>query len=176
MKRYLPLVFIAIIIVAITSLNNGIRKTAPKEHDDEETAQKQKDNKPAEAAPVTDLIPSELIINDPEKAATKATIGWIYDPKTMADPMALRMIAGAIQAWTTSTHGKTSLVMVNLDVPKDQRSPAARNVDQLGLTIDGTSVITVDGKTMDLSDNIGEGKCNVSSIMNALTKYKPKGK
>ncbi|MBV9850122.1 MAG: hypothetical protein JO250_10655, partial [Armatimonadetes bacterium] len=101
---------------------------------------------PAPATPP----PSEEIIGSPSAAKYKITVGWVYDATTQANWAALTQTLDVARKFAMAHRGKVSLVIADLDVPPEERSPAARTVTEQGFTLNGKPLA-------DLTDNPGEG-------------------
>lgn len=152
MKRSVLIVGALLLVGALAWVNQGLNKAAPGEHD-EETSASQSSTKPAPStpAPTSDvvLLP-EVIVGDPATAKHKILVGWVYDETNQPNPEALSLALQQISGVAEHSAGTISAVIVDLDVPDEDRSPTARAVTELGVSIDGTV-------PPHLSGNPGEG-------------------
>ena len=148
MRRVGLIAGVLVLVGALAFLNNGIRKNAPSEHD-EDQASAQPQHPQSAQAPATPPPPEE-IIGSPSAAKYKVTVGWVYDAATQANPAALAQTLDVARKFAMAHKNKVSLVTADLDVPPEERSPAARAVTQQGFTLNGKPLA---GQT----DNPGEG-------------------
>ena len=175
--KYVAIVAGLIVLIgALFFLNQGIKHNALT--DEDETAQDQAAQvaaaaKPQSAASVsavsgTYTLPAEQTVQDPSKAKTKITVGWVYDEVNQPHPEALNGVLDYLRHAADASSGSVSLEIVNLDAPKEELSGNAASVTDLGIAINGKSLFTVNGKTLDLSDNPGEGNATIPNIQNAI--------
>ena len=145
MKRLIPVLGVAILIVLLVFVNKGISHTAHPDDDDDDTAQStpQKTPKPALATPAPGQSPEiapEISVGDPTKAKHKITVGWIYDETNQPNPQALAAALQAVQQAAQASNGTLSAEIVDLDVPTSELSPLAPSVAGLGVAVDGVAV------------------------------------
>ena len=157
MNRLLVIVGVALMIVALAFLNQGIHKIAPTEAEvdkqQQQLAQKQaeeaqkknappdKPNAPGNPSAAYDALPSEETIGDPATAQHNIQVGWVYDEANQARPEILIEPLQIIRDYAKSSKGTISAEIVNLDVPAEDRSPAAQPVNDLGIAVDGNPVL-----------------------------------
>jgi hypothetical protein len=72
-----------------------------------------------------------------------------------------------VRSWVTA-HPDASLEVVNLDVPSQDLSPNAASVQSEGLAVNGNSTFNIDGKSVQLSSNLGEGTLTAPGVVLAL--------
>jgi len=173
MRRSLfPLILIAILIGAMFVLNKGMSKNVSKEHDEDEEQQQQQKTPPKPATPgpssaAEDPLPPELTLGNPATAKNHLTLGWQYDEALMAHSTMLPQIFQQLKLWQQG-HPDSSLEIVNLDAPKSDLSPYASSVTGLGLALNGNSTFVVNGKPMDLGENLGHGSMSPQALIMAL--------
>ncbi len=165
MKRWFLGAVLVILVVAFGFLTQGVHKSSLTE--DQETqmaqdAQKAQDEKAKAAAakvaavkPVVtsapsaapgsdnnsaDSPPAEEIVGDPATAKHHIEVGWIYDDTNAVDASKLIAALDEIRTLTRKSGGTASAVLVDLDVPTEDRSPAAQGMVDLGVDVDGSSV------------------------------------
>lgn len=174
MRRLFPILLIAVLVGALYMVNQGISKNATKDHDDDDDQkQEQKSDKPAPKpvgeTGVHDLIPAEITVGNPATAKYKVTFGWVYDENVVRDQAMVSQIMGSLQQWASAGGDKVYLEIVNLDMPAEDLSPAAAQVQGLGVTINGSSTVMVNGHPTDLSGNILQPNMNPPAVMSAIT-------
>ena len=153
MKRWFLGAVLVILVVAFGFLTQGVHKSSLTE--DQETqmaqdAQKAQDEKakaaaakPATApatAPGPDSPPAEEVVGDPTTAKHHIEVGWIYDDANAVDAAKLTAALAEVRTFAQKSGGTASVVLVDLDVPTEDRSPAAQGVVDLGMDVDGSSV------------------------------------
>ncbi len=151
MNRLFLIVGIVILIAALAFLNQGIKKASPTDADLEQQAQQaaQAKSQPA-AAPaanasqqsaLTDALPAEETVGNPATAQRHIQVGWVYDEANQANPEILKGPLQAIRDYVNRSRGGVSAEIVDLDVPAEDRSPAAQAVRDLGVAVDGQPVM-----------------------------------
>ncbi len=159
MKRWFLGAVLVILVAAFGFLSQGVHKSSLTE--DQETqiaqdAQKAQDAKAKEAAakpvgatpPVSaaadaspdTTLPAEEVVGDPATAKHRIEVGWIYEDTDVVNSGNLKAALGEVRTFAQKSGGTVSAVMVDLDVPTEDRSPAAQNVVDLGVDLDGNSV------------------------------------
>ena len=143
------IVGLVLLIVALVFLSQGVKKAGPSEHEVEAQEQAHQATPPPGAAtgPSTGdaaaALPPEQTVGDPATAKHRMTVGWVYteqnQPNTGALAEAIRRISGY-----AGKGGTVSAEIVNLDVPPEDRSPAAQAVTTWGVTLDGRPVFEGD--------------------------------
>jgi hypothetical protein len=170
MNRYIfPIIAVAVLVFALVSLNHGMSTNAQPDNDDDDQQQSQQDKKadtakntpptptaPGQASPAP---PDELTVNDPSKAKYHVVAGWNYDSTNQTNQAQLNSTLSELQEMAKNSHGAVSLQIVDVDVPDDSRSPAARGIHDLGVSINGRQVT---------NDNLGEGTSNTQTIARAF--------
>ena len=106
-------------------------------------------------------IPPEGTIGNPATAKYKITVGWDYDAANQAKPEALTQALGTVVKFVNAHNGSAAAEIVDLDIPSQQRSPEARTVTHLGVSVNGSQV-------PGLSDNPGEGNTTAANISGSL--------
>jgi len=152
MNRLFLIVGVGIAIVALLLLNEGIKKAAPTDEDLQKQAQQEsqkaapppapKPSAPVKTATVTPNLPAEETVGDPATAKHHIQVGWVYDEANQANPQTLTLPLQAVRDYVQGSGGMSSAEIVNLDVPAEDRSPAAQGVMELGIIVDGKPVIT----------------------------------
>jgi len=173
MRRLFPIFLIAVLIGALYMVNQGISKNATKDHDEDEQQQEQKSDKPAPKSGgetgAHDMLPAEITIGNPATAKYKVTLGWVYDENVLHNQAMVGQLIGSLQQWAQAGGDKVYMEIVNLDMPAEDLSPAAAQVPGLGVTINGSSIVKVNGHSTDLSGNILSSNMNPPSLMSAIT-------
>ena len=146
MNRVFVIIGLVILAVGLVYLNQGISKTAPTEDAVEQAQQKQQQaqsdaQQKAIAARVTPsgpetALPSEETVGNPQTAKHHIQVGWIYDDVNLKNPEALVLPLQTIRDFVKQQGGTVSAEIVDLDVPNEDRSPAARAVTDLGIRFD----------------------------------------
>ena len=155
---------VLLLIAALALLNNGIGKNAQPDDDDDSGKQAQAKKAPPPPAPASgaqDAIPPEQTVGNSTTAKYHVTVGWVYDAHNQAAPAALSHALDAVRQIALAHTNTVAAEIVNLDVPAEARSPAARAVGTLGVTVNGSPL---NGMT----DNPGEGKTTDSAIAAGL--------
>lgn len=152
MNRVLVIIGLVILAVGLVYLNQGITKTAPTE-DAVEQADRQQSQATADAQTKamteqitpkgpSSITPPEITIGDPAKAKHHIQVGWVYDEANLKSPEELAIPLQSIAEFVQNGKGKVSAEIVDLDVPSEDRSPAARSVTDLGIQVDGNYPFT----------------------------------
>ena len=151
MNRLFLMIGVGIAIVALLFLSQGIKKASPTDEDlqkqAQEAAQKNAPPTPPSAPPAkipsaADAQPPEEALGDPATAKYHIFVGWVYDEANQAHPESLETPLQVVRGFVAKSQGKLSAEIVNLDVPVEDRSPAAQKVTELGVNIEGHKIIT----------------------------------
>lgn len=140
MKRILPFVIVAALIIALVYVNRGINRTDGVASAEERSAASAKPPAPPASTTNADTLQPELTIGNPAIAKSKITVGWIYDDTTQPDPAPQIAALQAVEDYAKKSGEQTSAVIVDLDVPPSDRSPAAAAVKSLGIQLDGNQI------------------------------------
>lgn len=158
MKRWFLGAVLIILVVAFGFLTQGVHKSSLTEDQEQQLAQeaqkeqadKAKDaaaKQPAApaspAAPVsadTATLPAEEIIGDPATAKHHLEVGWVYEDTDVVNSDRLKAALAEARTFAQKSGGAVSAVIVDLDVPAEDRSPAAQGAANLGVSLDGNSV------------------------------------
>jgi len=135
MKRVLVVAGLVFLAVALVFLNQGLKKSAQPDHDDEQ-AQQQTQKPPAATADPRAALPPEETFGNPTTAKHHILVGWVYDEANQLKPETLSASLQMIREYVKHTEG-VSAEVVNMDIPTADRSPAAQTVTALGITVDG---------------------------------------
>jgi len=156
MNRLLIILAIGIAIVALFFLNQGIKKASPTDEDLQQAQEAAQKAAPPPSAPTPTPTPIpahvqqtllvEETVGDPNTALHHLEVGWIYDEATLAHPEILKAALQKIRNYVQQSQGTTSAEIVDLDVPVEDRSPAARKVQFLGVLLDGKLIDKGDWK------------------------------
>ena len=128
---------LAVLVGALVFLNQGVKKAAVPEHDEEAAAQAKK--APTTPVKADAVLASEETVGDPA-AKHHITVGWIYTYATFSHPEGLAVPLQAVRDVVKNSGGIASAEIVNLDVPLEERSPAAQTVTDLGVSVDGKTL------------------------------------
>ena len=143
MKRVLIIAGLVFLAAALVFLNQGLKKSAVPDHDEEEQAQQSKAPPPPPAPIDAKTVPSsEETVGDPKTARHHIEAGWVYDEGNQQKPETLTVALQEIREYVGKSGGIASAEIVNLDVPVEDRSPAARTVTELGIFVDGKPIST----------------------------------
>jgi len=82
--------------------------------------------------------PTELILGNPDSAATRVTIGYTMDDKLQANPSGVNQVIGDAQMWQKA-HSNDSVQVVCVDVPPSERSDPRNSSVPLGVTVNGAT-------------------------------------
>lgn len=174
MRRFFPVILIAILASVMFVLNQGMKKNVVADHDDDDDQQQQQQQttnkpapKPVTGASVSDPIPSEITVGNPATAKYRVTLGWTYDEGDAGHQEQAKQTVEAVRSWVTA-HPDASLEVVNLDVPSQDLSPNAASVQSEGLAVNGNSTFNINGKPAQLSSNLGQGTLTTPGAMLAL--------
>lgn len=151
MNRLFVIAGLAILIVALVFLNQGIKKAGLPDNDDAPppAAAKAAPTPPVKVPSMTPsagsaTLPEEQTVGDPATAKHHILVGWSYTDANQSKPGALATPLQAIQAYVQKNGGSVSAEIVNTDVPAADRSPAAQGVAGNGVFVDGKPVFTGD--------------------------------
>lgn len=157
MKRWFSVALLIILVAAFVFLKQGVHKSSLSDDQAQQIAQdaqkaaaaKAAAAKPAapvapashaaDASPDTTL-PFEEVVGDPATARHHIEVGWIYEDTDVANADKLKAALGEVRTFAQKSGGTVSAVIVDLDVPDEDRSPAAQGVVDLGVTMDGESI------------------------------------
>ena len=168
MRQLGLIVGVLVLIGALVMLNNGIGKNAPPDPGDDAPPQTQSQTQkpsPSAAPPASKAtVPaSEEAEGNPATAKYQITVGWAYDAANQAHPAALAQALDAVRQFAQNHPRAVSVEMADVDVPLEQRSPAARTVAGQGVYVNGKPL-------PGLTDNPGEGQATPAHISEALEK------
>lgn len=159
MKRWFLGAVLVILVAAFSFLSQGMHKSSLTE--DQETqiaqdAQKAQEAKakgaaakpvaaPPQASPAADASPdttppAEDVVGDPATAKHHIEVGWTYEDTDVVNSDKLKAALAEVRTFAQKSGGTVSAVIVDLDVPTGDRSPAAQGVVDLGVNVDGQSV------------------------------------
>lgn len=153
MNRLYLIAGVLILIVALVFLSQGIKKASPTDEDLQQQAQQeaqkeqQQKTPPAPSAPTkpslaaSSVLPAEETVGNPAAAQHHIQVGWVYDEADQKSPELLTGPLGAIREYVNRSGGKVSAEIADLDVPAEDRSPAAQAVTDLGVSLDGNPVL-----------------------------------
>ena len=159
MRQGVLIVSVIILVAALAMLNNGIHKVAPTDQEANTPPPTQKAASTV-TTPLPPLAPEEAI-GDPARAKYRITVGWRYDTVNQADPSQLIQSVDVARQFAKRSSSMVAMEIVDLDVPPANRSPAARAVKTLGITINGKPAPR-------LRSNPGEGTTNPDYINHLL--------
>lgn len=160
MNRWFVISGLVILVLALGLLTQGVRKAAPTEAQAQQDAQaaqqaKAKQNppplpnppapkaSPAEAPAAASGAagpPAEETVGDPVKARHHIEVGWIYEEGSAPNADKLNATLDEVRQLARKSGGSISAEIVDLDMPAEDRSPAAQGVTDLGVTVDGQTV------------------------------------
>ena len=155
MKRWFSVAILIILVVAFGFLKQGVHKSSLTDDQEQQIAQEaqkaqaEKAAKDAatskavgkpDTAPEADVLPAEEVIGNSATAKHRIQVGWIYAAGDAVNQNALQSALAEVRTFAQQSGGGTSAVLVDLDVPAEDRSPAARGVTDLGVDMDGQSV------------------------------------
>lgn len=141
-KRMFLVVGVLCLGMILVFLNQGLKKSAAPDVDEDEQAQQSKAAKPPPPAPIdpkTVLAPEETV-GDPAKARHHIQVGWMYDENNQKKPETLAVPLQTVRDYVQKSGGIASAEIVNLDIPIADRTPAAQAVTGLGISVDGHPV------------------------------------
>ena len=142
MKRGLVIVGLILLGAALVFLNRGVKNSALPDHDEDEQAQQtQPAQKPPSApgSPRT-VLPPEETVGNPATATHHIAVGWVYDEENQRKPETLDAALQAVRDYVARSGGAASAEIVDLDIPAEDRSPAAQGVTELGIVLDNQPV------------------------------------
>jgi hypothetical protein len=138
MKRWLAIAGLVVLALTLVFLNQGMKKAAaPDKDEDEAPAQAQK--APIKTAPIdpNGILPAEETLGDIKTAHQHIQLGWVYTDNYYKYPENLNNAIQAVRDYVRNSNGRASAEIVDLDVPLEDRSPAAREVTDLGMQAAG---------------------------------------
>lgn len=149
MNRLFVVAGLAILIVALVFLNQGIKKSGVPDGDDDapppQTAAKSAPQALAAKLPTGPApLPAEQTLGNAAAAKHHVVIGWSYTEANQKNPASLNTPLQAVQAYVQQSDGAVSAEIVNTDVPPADRSPAAKTVTGNGVFVDGKPVLSGD--------------------------------
>lgn len=168
MKRLLPIVAAVLLVIVLIFVKGSLDKTAPPDQDDDapQTSQKASAPPPAASGQETGLLPEEFI--GASGAKYQYTVGWYYDEINQPNTKPLEDALQAVKTVVNQSDGQASAEIVDIDVPLQDRSPAAQAVTEPGITLNGVMKPVSSG-------NPGEGALtaqNVPRLMQMLSSGK----
>ena len=135
MKRGLVAAALIFLAAALVFLNQGLNKSAVPEHEEQEQSQ-QTPRQPSTPVDPNAILPPEETDGDPATAKHHIQVGWVYDADSQQRPETLAGPIQAIRDYVKQSGGTVSAEIVDLDVPLEDRSPAAQAVTDMGLHVD----------------------------------------
>jgi hypothetical protein len=138
MKRWLAIAGLVVLALALVFLNQGMKKAARPDRDEEEApAQAQK--APIKTPPIdpNGILPAEETVGDIKTAHQHIQLGWVYTDNYTKHPENLKNAIQAVRDYVQYSNGSASAEIVDLDVPLEDRTPAAREVTDLGIQAAG---------------------------------------
>ena len=164
MKRWLIIAGLVVLTAALVFLNQGMKKTAQPDHDDDDQPKQSQSQSPATLpAPggMNAVLPPEETVGNPTTAKHHISVGWVYDENNQQKPQTLTVPIQAVRDFATHMGPSVSAEIVNLDVPLEDRSLAARTVTNLGLTLDQKTLY---------GGNLSDSPMSEEAIMQNLSK------
>lgn len=154
MKRWFLAAVLVVLVLAFGFLKQGVHKSSMTEEEQQQAAQEaqkaqadkaeaaaKKTTAPAvSAAPGADDPPAEEVVGDPATAKHHIQVGWIYEDTDAVNSDKLKAVLSVIRTFALQSGGAVSAVIVDADVPAEDRSPAAQGVTDMGVEMDGQSV------------------------------------
>ena len=141
MKRWLAIAGLVVLALALVFLNQGMKKAAaPDRDEDEAPAQAQK--APIKTPPIdpNGILPAEETVGDFKTSHQHIQLGWVYTDNYYKHPENLNNSIQAVRDYVQNSQGSASAEIVDLDVPLEDRSPAAREVTDVGIQVAGQIV------------------------------------
>lgn len=143
MNRLLVIGGVVLLLIALVFLNQGMKKAARPDHDEDEQAQTQQAKVPAassaQGTPGSVPLPEEAL-GDPATARYRLQVGWVYDEANQKKPETLTAPLQTIRDYVQHSGNLVSAEIVDLDVPVEDRSPAAQTVTELGIHVNGQTI------------------------------------
>jgi len=155
-KRLLVVGGLIFLAAALVFLNQGLKKSAVPDRDEDEQAQQSKAAPKAPASAPPDpkaVLAAEETAGDPAKAIHRIQAGWVYDENNQQKPETLSVPIQTIRDYVQRSGGIASAEIVDLDVPVEDRAPAAQAVTELGISVDGRPVSTGNLSSAPFPDN-----------------------
>jgi len=145
MKRGIVVVGLIFLAAALVFLNQGLKKSAVSDHDEDEQAQKTQQTQKAQKPLSTPgdpkaVLPPEETLGNTASAKHHIEVGWVYDEANQQKPETLTIPIQAIRDYVRRSGTSVSAEIVNQDIPMEDRSPAAQAVTGLGIRVDGRSL------------------------------------
>lgn len=138
MKRVFLIVGLVLLGGALVFFNQGVKKSATPDHDEDGNApQAQAQKSPSAPGASSAALPPEEAVGDPATATHHITVGWVYDEMNQQKPETLTVPIEMVRDLVGQSAGIASAEIVNLDIPVEDRSPAAQAVTELGVRVDG---------------------------------------
>ena len=139
MKRLLIIVGLVLLGGALVFLNQGVRKSAVPDKDEDEQAQQSKATPETAITPAdpNSILPAEETVGDSPAVKHRIQVGWVYSEANQQKPETLTMPLQAVRDYVKQSGGTVSAEIVDLDVPVEDRTPAAQAVTSLGIRMDG---------------------------------------
>ncbi len=155
MNRFLVIAGLVILGSVVVFLGRGVNQNAvPERGEDDPPPQSQTKTLPktppaptAVPTPAAGPDPSEETVGDPATAKRRLRVGWVYDEGNEAKPETLAAPLQAVRDYAGRSGGTVSAEIVDLDVPREDRSPEAQAVTDLGVSLDGQTL--TDGNPSD---------------------------
>lgn len=140
MKRLLIVVGLIVLAAALVFLNQGLKKSAVPDKDEDQQAQQSKAAAPSVPADPAAVLAPEETVGDPASAKHHIEVGWVYNEANQRKLETLSTPLQTIRDYITHSGQSVSAEIVDLDVPVEDRSPAAQAVTHLGVRVDGISL------------------------------------
>ena len=138
MKRGLLIAGLIFLGSVLVFLNQGLKKSAMSDHDENEKRQSSQAQKtPSTPSDPKSVLPSEETVGEALAGQHRITAGWVYDEANQQKPETLTVPIQTIHELVGRSAGIASAEIVNLDVPVEDRTPAAQAVTDLGVRVDG---------------------------------------
>lgn len=144
-KRILLVVGVIFLGAILVFLNQGLKKSAAPDVDEDEQAQQSKAAAAKTPPPPPPIDPKTVLaadetVGNPAKAIHRIQAGWVYDEDNQKKPETLAIAIQRIHYYVEKSGGIASAEIVDLDVPAEDRTPAAQGVTKLGISVDGVPV------------------------------------
>jgi len=144
-KRILLVVGVIFLGAILVFLNQGLKKSAAPDVDEDEQAQQSKAAAAKTPPPPPPIDPKTVLaadetVGNPAKAIHRIQAGWVYNEDNQKKPETLAIAIQRIHYYVEKSGGIASAEIVDLDVPAEDRAPAAQGVTKLGISVDGVPV------------------------------------
>jgi hypothetical protein len=137
MKRGLIVAGLVLLAAALVFFNQGLKKSAVSDEDEKPAqAQSQAQKMPSTPVDLKAILPPEETVGNPATAKHHIQVGWVYEEAYYRYPESLVTPIQAVRDFVKNSGGTVSAEIVDIDVPLEDRSPAARAVTDLGLHVD----------------------------------------